>query len=99
MIFIDFSDYIALTFFLLEAVFSLNTENNACRMIKKHISAATAIFDQLESSLPLVCTKVVMVPMISTPKNEPITLPTQPVSSVPPITVAAIACISMPVAC
>ena len=50
------------------------------------------------ASLPLVFTRLEMVPLISTPKNEPNTLPTPPVSRVPPITQEAMASISKPVA-
>ena len=73
--------------------------NTLCSMIKKHRSAAVAIFAQLESSLPFVLTRVVIVPVLITPKKDPMTLPTPPVRSVPPITEDAMASISNPEAC
>ena len=54
--------------------------------MKKQSNAATAMLDHELNSLPFVLTSVEIVPLISTPKNEPITFPTPPVSSVPPIT-------------
>ena len=43
--------------------------------------------------------KVWIVPSTSTPSSEPSTSPRPPVSSVPPMTTAAIASSSMPTAC
>ena len=57
------------------------------------------MLDQELKSLPLVFTRVEIVPLISTPKKEPITFPTPPVRSVPPITDDAMASISNPSAC
>ena len=70
-----------------------------CNTIKKQSNAATAMLDQELKSLPLVFTRVEIVPLISTPKKEPITFPTPPVRSVPPITDDAMASISNPSAC
>ena len=42
---------------------------------------------------------VSMIPLISDPNSDPTTVPTPPVKSVPPITAAAIASISNPLAC
>ena len=60
--------------------------------------AAVAMFAQLERSFPFVLTSTVIVPVIITPKNDPITFPTPPVRRVPQITADAIASISSPVA-
>lgn len=70
-----------------------------CKIMKKHKSAAVMMLLQLDKSLPLVVTSVEIVPFISTPKSDPITLPTPPVKRVPPITDEAIAFISKPRAC
>lgn len=70
-----------------------------CNTIKKHNRAAVRMFGQALANLPLVWTMLEIVPLIRTPKKEPITLPTPPVSNVPPITEDAIASISKPVAC
>ena len=56
------------------------------------------MLDQELISLPFICTRLEMVPLISTPNREPITFPTPPVSSVPPITAEEMAFISRPVA-
>ena len=47
-------------------------------------------------SSPLKLTRLLIVPLISTPTKEPNTLPTPPVSSVPPITAEEMAFISRP---
>ena len=60
--------------------------------------AAVRILGQEDASLPFVLTMDDIVPFISTPKKEPITFPTPPVSSVPPMTADEIASISSPVA-
>ena len=75
---------------------ALTLANTLCSTMKKHRSAATAILDQELSSFPLVFTSVEIVPLISTPKKEPITFPTPPVRRVPPITADAMASISSP---
>ena len=67
--------------------------------MKKHRSAAVIMLLQLERSFPFVVTSVEIVPLIRTPKSVPITFPTPPVRSVPPITADAIAFISKPSAC
>lgn len=67
--------------------------------MKKHRSAAVIILLQLDKSFPLVVTSVEIVPFMRTPKSDPITLPTPPVRSVPPMTADAIAFISNPSAC
>ena len=56
------------------------------------------MFDQLDRSLPFVMTSAEMVPVMRTPTRDPQTLPTPPVSSVPPMTADAIAVISRPFA-
>ena len=77
---------------------ALTNANTDWRMMNTQRRAAVAMFAQLERSFPFVLTSTVIVPVIRTPKNEPITLPTPPVKSVPPITADAIASISNPVA-
>ena len=67
--------------------------------MKKQSSADIAILDHDERSFPFVFTSVSIVPLISTPNNVPITFPTPPVRSVPPITDEAMASISMNFAC
>src|SRR5699024_4601321 len=68
----------------------------ACSTIKKHSSSAVTTLGQEELSLPLVLTSEEMVPLMSTPKKEPNTLPTPPVRSVPPMTAEEMASISRP---
>ena len=68
------------------------------RTIKKHSRAAVSTLGQEEASLPLNWTMEAMVPLMSTPNRVPITLPTPPVSRVPPMTEEAMASISRPVA-
>ena len=62
------------------------------------VSAAVRMLGQELASFPLVFTMEEMVPFISTPKKVPNTLPTPPVSSVPPMTAEEMASISSPVA-
>ncbi|MDR8914988.1 hypothetical protein FEP75_05716 [Burkholderia multivorans] len=52
-----------------------------------------------ELSVPSNVISTWIVPRMPTPNTDPITYPTPPVSSVPPITVAAIASSSIPCAC
>ena len=59
-------------------------------------SAAVRMFGQELASFPFVLTIEEMVPLISTPKKDPRTLPTPPVSSVPPMTAELMASISRP---
>ena len=80
-------------------LFSLIFAKILCNTMKKQSSAATAMLDHELSSLPFVFTSVEIVPLISTPKKEPMTFPTPPVNNVPPITEEAMASISSPSAC
>ena len=73
--------------------------NTLCNTMKKHKSAERTILFHHEESVPLQRIKVSIVALINTPKNEPTTVPTPPVSKVPPITAEEIASISKPRAC
>ena len=66
--------------------------------MNRNSSAAVRMLGQELASFPLVLTMEEMVPLISTPKKDPITLPTPPVRSVPPMTAELMASISRPVA-
>ena len=57
------------------------------------------MFAQELTSLPLVLTRIEIVPLIKVPKKVPNTLPTPPVSSVPPMIEDEMASISNPNAC
>ena len=58
-----------------------------------------AILVHQDDNVPWNVMIVSMIPLIRDPKSEPITVPTPPVSSVPPMTAAAMASISNPRAC
>ena len=70
-----------------------------CRIMKKQSSIAVTIFAQELISLPFAFTSAEMVPLINTPKSDPMIFPTPPVRSVPPMTAEEMASISSPVAC
>ena len=77
---------------------SLSLAKIACSRMKKHSSTAVMMFAQDATSLPLNLTREEMVPLIKTPNRVHTTLPTPPVSRVPPITAEEMASISRPVA-
>lgn len=58
-----------------------------------------AILVHQEDKVPWKVISDSMVPLMSTPNKLPMTFPTPPVRSVPPITAEAIASISKPLAC
>lgn len=75
---------------------SFRLTSKLCSTMKNAKRAEIMILDHQEERFPWKETKVSIVALISTPNNVPYTLPTPPVSGVPPITVAAIASISNP---
>ena len=69
-----------------------------CSRIKKHSMAPVVMLCHQGSRRPEVVTMDLLVLRVSTPKKVPITLPTPPVSSVPPMMEEAMAFISAAVA-
>ena len=63
----------------------------ACNTMKKQSSAESTIRTHQLDNVPCVVIKLVMVPLIRTPKMVPNGVPTPPLNSVPPITDAEIA--------
>ena len=74
-------------------------ESIDCNTIKKQSNAAIVIRVHHDDNVPWNVMNASIVALINTPNNVPITLPTPPVSNVPPITDDAIASISKPFAC
>ena len=66
--------------------------------MKKHSIRPVVMLCQYGSRKPDAMTMLLIVLSVSTPKSVPITLPTPPESSVPPMMDEAIACISEAVA-
>ena len=62
--------------------------------MKKHSIMPVVMLCQYGSRRPEAMTMLLIVLSESTPKSVPITFPTPPVSSVPPMMAEAIACIS-----
>ena len=71
----------------------------ACNTMKKQSNADSVIRTHQLERVPCVVIRLEIVPLINTPKSVPITVPTPPLKSVPPITADAIASISRPFAC
>ncbi len=70
-----------------------------CSRTKTKSSVPTAIFVHQELSVPSKVMMVWMTPSTRTPSTVPRTYPDPPVSSVPPITTAAMASSSVPTRC
>lgn len=71
----------------------------ACNTIKKHSNADKVILTHQLDKVPCVVIRLEIVPLISTPNNVPVAVPTPPLKRVPPITAEEIASISRPLAC
>lgn len=62
----------------------------ACNTMKKQSNADNVIRTHQLERVPCVVIRLEIVPLINTPKSVPITVPTPPLKSVPPITADAI---------